>query len=115
MQLNFLKVTSQIATSAVKNNTLGDCRKIIAGVPQGSTLSPLVFNIFLNEIFLFLKNANLGNYADDSTLYAFNKNLETVISTLRQEFSISSNWFYDNYMVLYPGKCHFMLFGVKEN
>ena len=26
-----------------------------------------------------------------------------------------SNWFYDNYMVLNPGKCHFMLFGDKEN
>ena len=97
------------------NNTLGDWRKIIAGVPQGSILGPLLFNIFLNDIFLFLKNANLGNYADDSTLDAYNKNLETVISNLRQEFSILSNWFYNNYMVLNLGKCHFMLFGVKEN
>ena len=64
MQLNVLKVTSQIATSAV---------------PQGSILGPLLFNIFLNDIFFFLKNANLGNYADNSTLYAYSKNLETVI------------------------------------
>ena len=64
--------------------------------------------------FFFLKDANLGNYADDSTLYAYNKNLETVICNIRQEFSILSNWFYDNYMVLNPGKCHFMLFGVKK-
>ena len=71
--------------------------------------------IFLNDIFLFLKNANLGNYADDSTLHAYNKNLETVISNLRQEFSILSNWFYNNYMVLNLGKYHFMLFGIKEN
>ena len=49
------------------------------------------------------------------TLYAYNKNLESVICNLRQEFSVLSNWFYDNYMVLNPGKCHFMLFGVKEN
>ena len=97
------------------NNTLGDWRKIIAGVPQGSILGPLLFNIFLNDIFIFLNNANLGNYAHDSTLYAYNKKLETVICNLRQEFSVLSNWFYDNYMVLNPGKCHFMLFGVKEN
>ena len=97
------------------DNTFGDWRKIIAGLPQGSILGPILFNIFLNDIFFFLKDANLGNYADDSTLYAYNKNLETVISNLRQEFSILSNWFYDNYMVLNPGKCHFMLFGVKEN
>ena len=73
-----------------------------------------MFNIFLN-IFFFLKDANLGNYADDSTLYGYNKNLETVIYNLRQEFSTLPSWFYDNYMVLNPGKCHFMLFGIKEN
>ena len=67
----------------------------------------------LNNIFFFPKDANLGNYADDSTLYAYNKNLETVICNLSQEFSILFNWFYDNYMVLNPGKCHLMLFGVK--
>ena len=96
------------------NNTLGYWRKIIAGVPQVSILGHLLFNIFLNDIFFFLKDANLRNYADDSTLYAYNKNLETVYN-LRREFSILSNWFYDSYMVLNPGKCHFMLFGVKEN
>ena len=70
------------------NNTLGDWRKIIAGVTQGSILGPLLFNIFLNGIFFFLKDANLGNYADDSTLYAYNKNLGTVTCNLRQEYSI---------------------------
>ena len=87
------------------NNTLGDWRKTIAAVPQESILGP----------FFFLEDANLGNNAGDSTLYAYNKNLETVVFNLKQEFSILSNWFYNNYMVLNSGKCHFMLLGVKEN
>ena len=67
-------------------------------------------------VFFFQKsNANLGNYAHESTLHAYNKNLETIICNLRQEFSILSNWFDDNHIVLNPGKGHFMLFGVKEN
>ena len=97
------------------NNTIEDWRKIIADVPQESILGPLLFNIFLNDIFFFLKDANLGNYADYSTLYAYNKDFETVTCNLRQEFSILSNWFYDICMVLNPGKCHLMLFGIKEN
>ena len=75
----------------------------------------LLFKIFLNDIFFFLKEASFVNYIDHITLYTYNKNLETVICNLGQEFSILLNWFYGNYMVLNPGKCHFMLFGVKEN
>ena len=43
------------------------------------------------------------------------KKSETVISNLRQDFSILFNWFFDNCMVLNPEKCHFMMFNVKEN
>ena len=42
-------------------NTFGDWRKLLAVVPLGSILGPLLFNTFLNDIFFFLKDANLGN------------------------------------------------------
>ena len=60
------------------NNDFSSWGKIIAGVPQGSILGPLLLNIFINDLFIFVSKSNLSNYADDNTLYASGFNLEEV-------------------------------------
>ena len=57
------------------NKTFSEWEKTTAGVLQGSILGLLLFNIFLNHLFLFIKNSSVSNYADDNTLYNCRDNL----------------------------------------
>ena len=57
------------------NNSFSEWGKVPNGVPQGSILGPLLFDIFLNDIFLSLQKCDLANYADYSTLYTSDKSI----------------------------------------
>ena len=96
------------------NNSFSGWEKVLKGVPQGSILGPLLFNIFINDIFLSLQKCDLANYADDSTLYTSDKSVSNIMNSLSHDFTILSQWFYNNFMVLNPDKCSFMLLGVDD-
>ena len=50
-------------------------QKISTGVPQSSILGSLFFNIFINDLFVFIETTALCNYADDNTMHSSDKNL----------------------------------------
>jgi hypothetical protein len=90
----FLKSYLSNRTQQIKvNNVLSGWADIHKGVPQGSILVPLLFNVFINDIFLFFKNGSLYYYADDNALSFCSPDFVLLISTLESESKILIVWF----------------------
>ena len=76
------------------NNNFSSCEKIIATIPQGSLFESLLFNIFVNDLFLFVSSSNLSNNVDDNILYAAGLNLEEVKNCLITGFDEVTKWLF---------------------
>ena len=64
------------------NKQFSSWQELIQGVPQGSVLGPLLFNIYLNDLFYIAESTNVCNFADDATFYACDRDVNSQIRTL---------------------------------
>ena len=91
------------------NNTYSSFQEVISGVPQGSVLGPILFNFYINDLFLFIKEATLHNYADDNTLAYFSKSMPDLVNTLEKETGVALSRLKNNEMIANPEKFHAIL------
>ena len=63
------------------------------------------------DMFYFLKDFDIANYADDSTPFNVDKNIEFVVNNLQQSSSILFEWLSDNYKKIRTDKSHLLVYG----
>ena len=64
-------------------------KELLRGVPQGSVLGPLLFNIYFNDLFYFLEETEATNYADDTNIYACDMDLGNLMRRLEHDSLIA--------------------------
>ena len=84
------------------------------GVPQGSILGPLLFSIFINDLFFSITKSEVCNFADDKTLYSSNKDLDHVFNNLYYDLYNVLDWFKFISLKANPDKFQFMVLGETE-
>ena len=79
-----------------KGSTFSPWTNILRSMQQGSILGPLLFNIFINDLFFFSAKCEICNFADDNSLYSCAMNLDNIFSNLTQDMESVYEWFVYN-------------------
>ncbi len=95
------------------NGEMSDPRSVVLGVPQGSILGPLLFNIYVNSLPNAVENTRVILYADDAVLIFAASTPYELQKILERDFSLICNWYSDNRLTLNIKKTKFLLAGSK--
>ena len=80
--------------------------EIVFGVPQGSILGPLLFDIFLADLFFIENSIDIAKYADDNAPYATANDIDSLIASLEEASKSLFIWFDNNLMKSNADKFH---------
>ena len=91
------------------NNSYSTWMEIVFGISQGSILGPLLFNIFLADLFFVVNSMDIANYADDITPYTTANDIDNLIASLEEASKSLFSWFDNNLITSNANKCHLLV------
>ena len=85
------------------------------GVPQGSVLGPLLFLLYVNDISNCIPNCNLRLFADDTNMFTYGRNLNTLVEETNICLDKLNTWFLANKLTLNVDKTCYIVFAPFKN
>ena len=73
-----------------------------------------ISNIYLNDLFYLVESTEACSFTDDTTFFAYDKDLKTLISRLEHDSHLAIEWFESKCMKLNQDKCHLLVSGYKH-
>jgi hypothetical protein len=97
------------------NDSYSDSMQVDYGVPQGSVLGPLLFLIYVNDIFQINVSSKITAFADDTALLNVSHTNAHALQSVENDLKIIHEWFNQNLLTLSISKCNFLHFSLSGN
>ena len=109
---NYLNDRTQIVAC---NGKLSKKQKLSVGVPQGSSLGPFLFLVFINDLSQSVPDGYINMFADDVMIYVTGKTLKEIKISLQKCVNRAYEWYNCNKLSINSSKSNVMLIGSQRN
>lgn len=97
------------------NNSLSESANIEYGVPQGTVLGPVLFSIYLNDLFKLELNGEVVSFADDTAILFTDRDWNTLKRKAEKDLENLSKWFDSRLLTINFSKTHYIPFTSYSN